>query len=437
MARAGNPPLGNMKGLSELWSRLRFLFLAIVIYRIGTHIPLPGIDPDQLAALFNQNEGTILGLFNMFSGGALERMSILALGIMPYISASIIVQLLAAVTPQLEQLKKEGEQGKRKLQQITRYGTLGLATVQAIGMSVGLAGQGLTLSTGMAFYPVAIISLITGAVFMMWLGEQINERGIGNGISMLIFAGIVAGIFPAIGQAFEQARIGEIHPLVLVFIGLLAIAVVYFVVFVERAQRRIPVNYARRQQGNNTFAAQSSHLPLKLNQAGVIPAIFASSILLFPASLAQWFGQGADGGSVVLQEIALAIGPGQPLNLILFAALIIFFCFFYTALIFNPKDMADNLKRSGAYIPGIRPGDQTARHIDDVMTRLTMVGSLYIALVCLMPQFLVVFWNVPFYLGGTSLLIAVVVSMDLMSQIQAHLMSSQYESLMKKANFRR
>ena len=437
MSRAGNPPLGSMKGLSELWTRLRFLFLAIVIYRIGTHIPLPGIDPDQLAALFNQNEGTILGLFNMFSGGALERMSILALGIMPYISASIIVQLLAAVTPSLEQLKKEGEQGKRKLQQITRYGTLGLATVQAIGMSVGLAGQGLTLSSGMSFYPVAIISLITGAIFMMWLGEQINERGIGNGISMLIFAGIVAGIFPAIGQAFEQARIGEIHALVLVFIGILAIAVVYFVVFVERAQRRIPVNYARRQQGNNTFAAQSSHLPLKLNQAGVIPAIFASSILLFPASLAQWFGQGADGGSVVLQEIALAIGPGQPLNLILFAGLIIFFCFFYTALMFNPKDMADNLKRSGAYIPGIRPGDQTARHIDDVMTRLTMVGSLYIALVCLMPQFLVVFWNVPFYLGGSSLLIAVVVSMDLMSQIQAHLMSSQYESLMKKANFRR
>ena len=437
MSRAGNPPLGSAKGLSELWSRLAFLFVAIVIYRIGTHIPLPGIDPDQLALLFNQNQGTILGLLNAFSGGALERMSILALGIMPYISASIIVQLLAAVTPQLEQLKKEGEQGKRKLQQYTRWGTLGLASIQAVGMSVGLAGQGLTLSSGMDFYPVAVISLITGAVFMMWLGEQINERGIGNGISMLIFAGIVAGIFPAIGQAIEQARIGEIHPLALVFMGILAIAVVYFVVFVERAQRRIPVNYARRQQGNNTFAAQSSHLPLKLNQAGVIPAIFASSLLLFPASLAQWFGQGADGGSVVLQEIALAIGPGQPLNLILFAALIIFFCFFYTALIFNPKDMADNLKKSGAYIPGIRPGDQTARHIDDVMTRLTMVGSLYIALVCLMPQFLVVFWNVPFYLGGTSLLIAVVVSMDLMSQIQAHLMSSQYESLMKKANFRR
>ena len=436
MARPGNMPMGNMKGLGELWSRLRFLFLAIVVYRIGTHIPLPGIDPDRLAELFNQKQGTILGLFNMFSGGALERMSILALGIMPYISASIIVQLMTAVTPQLEQMKKEGEQGRRKIQQITRYGTVFLATVQAIGMSVGLAGQGLTLSADYSFYSIAIISLVTGSVFMMWLGEQINERGIGNGISMLIFAGIVAGLFPAIGQSFEQARIGEMNGIVLVFIGLLAVAVVYFVVHVERAQRRIPVNYARRQQGKNTFAAQSSHLPLKINQAGVIPAIFASSLLLFPASLAQWFGQGAEGGSQSLQGISLAISPGQPLNLILFAALIIFFCFFYTALMFNPKDMADNLKRSGAYIPGIRPGEQTSRHIDDVMTRLTVVGSLYIALVCLLPQFLVAAWNVPFYLGGTSLLIAVVVSMDLMSQIQAHLMSHQYDSLLKKANFK-
>lgn len=437
MARPGGLPMGDMKGLGELWARLRFLFIAIIVYRIGTHIPLPGIDPDRLAELFNQNQGTILGLFNMFSGGALERMSILALGIMPYISASIIVQLLTAVTPQLEQLKKEGESGRRKIQQITRYSTVFLATIQAIGMSVGLAGQGLALSMDMSFYSISIVSLITGAVFMMWLGEQINERGIGNGISLLIFAGIVAGLFPAIGQAFEQARIGDMNALVLVFIAILAIAIVYFVVFVERGQRRIPVNYARRQQGKNTFAAQSSHLPLKLNQAGVIPAIFASSILLFPASLAQWFGQGPDGGSQVLQEIALAIGPGQPLNLIMFAVLIIFFCFFYTALMFNPKDMADNLKKSGAYIPGIRPGEQTARHIDDVMTRLTMVGSLYIALVCLLPQFLVVIWNVPFYLGGTSLLIAVVVSMDLMSQIQAHLMSHQYDSLLKKANFKR
>jgi preprotein translocase subunit SecY len=426
----------GMKGLGELFARLRFLFLAIVIYRIGTHIPLPGIDPDRLASLFNQNQGTILGLFNMFSGGALERMSILALGIMPYISASIIVQLLTAVTPSLEQLKKEGEAGRRKLQQYTRYGTVLLAFVQAVGMSVGLAGQGLTLNADYSFYAIAIVSLVTGSVFMMWLGEQINERGIGNGISMLIFAGIVAGLPSAVGQAIEMARTGQMNALVLIFIAILAIAVVYFVVFVERGQRRIPVNYARRQQGRNTFAAQSSHLPLKLNQAGVIPAIFASSLLLFPASLAAWFGQGADGGSEILQEIALAIGPGQPLNLIFFAGLIIFFCFFYTALMFNPKEMADNLKRSGAYIPGIRPGDQTARHIDDVMTRLTMVGSLYIALVCLLPQILVVGWNIPFYLGGTSLLIAVVVTMDFMAQVQSHLMSHQYESLMKKANFK-
>lgn len=425
-----------MKGLGELFARLRFLFLALVVYRIGTHIPLPGIDPDRLATLFNQNQGTILGMVNMFSGGALERMSILALGIMPYISASIIIQLLTAVVPSLEQLKKEGEQGRRKIQQYTRYGTVLLATIQAVGMSVGLAGQGLALNADMGFFAIAILSLVTGSVFMMWLGEQINERGIGNGISMLIFAGIVAGLPSAIGQAIEQARTGEMHPLVLIFIGVLAIAVIYFVVFIERGQRRIPVNYARRQEGRNVFAAQSSHLPLKLNQAGVIPAIFASSLLLFPASIAQWFGQGADGGNQILQEIALAIGPGQPLNLILFAGLIIFFCFFYTALMFNPKEMADNLKRSGAYIPGIRPGEQTARHIDDVMTRLTMVGSIYIALVCLLPQILVVGWNVPFYLGGTSLLIAVIVTMDFMSQVQAHLMSHQYESLMKKSNLR-
>jgi len=435
MAQPGVGKQG-MKGLGELFARLRFLFLAIVIYRIGTHIPLPGIDPDRLATLFNQNQGTILGMFNMFSGGALERMSILALGIMPYISASIIVQLLTAVTPSLEQLKKEGEAGRRKLQQYTRYGTVFLALVQAIGMSVGLAGQGLTLSADYSFYAIAVVSLVTGSVFMMWLGEQINERGIGNGISMLIFAGIVAGLPSAVGQAIEMARTGQMNALVLIFIAILAIAVVYFVVFVERGQRRIPVNYARRQQGRSSFAAQSSHLPLKLNQAGVIPAIFASSLLLFPASLATWFGQGADGGSEILAEIALAIGPGQPLNLIFFAGLIIFFCFFYTALMFNPKEMADNLKRSGAYIPGIRPGEQTARHIDDVMTRLTMVGSLYIALVCLLPQILVVGWNIPFYLGGTSLLIAVVVTMDFMAQVQAHLMSHQYESLMKKANFR-
>ncbi len=439
MAKPGNLPMGNMKGLGELWTRLRFLLLAIVVYRIGTHIPLPGIDPDRVAELFTQNQGTILGLFNMFSGGALERMSILALGIMPYISASIIMQLMSAVTPSLEQMKKEGEAGRRKITQYTRYLTVGLALVQAIGMSVGLQGQGLTYGSS-TFLLVAVPTLVCGAVFMMWLGEQINEHGIGNGISMLIFAGIVAGLPAAIGQTIEQARTGQLSVLIVLFIVVLAVAVVYFVVFVERAQRRIPVSYARRNQaGSAMMGSQSSHLPLKLNQAGVIPAIFASSLLLFPASLATWFGQGVEGETSwiksALQEVALAIGPGQPLYLIVFAALIIFFCFFYTALVFNPKEMADNLKRSGAYIPGIRPGEQTSKHIDDVMTRLTMVGSLYMTLVCLLPLFLAAFWNVPFYLGGTSLLIAVVVTMDFMQQVQAHLMSHQYESLMKKANF--
>ena len=439
MAKPGNAPMGNMKGLGELWARLRFLLLAIVVYRIGTHIPLPGIDPDQVAELFNRNQGTIIGFLNVFSGGALERMSILALGIMPYISASIIMQLMTAVTPSLDQLKKEGEAGRRKLQQYTRYGTLVLALVQGFGMSFGLAGQGLTYGSS-TFMLIAVPTLVCGAMFMMWLGEQINERGIGNGISMLIFAGIVAGLPAAIGQTIEQARTGELSPLVVVVIAVLAIAVVYFVVFVERAQRRIPVNYARQQAGGGMMGAQSSHLPLKLNQAGVIPAIFASSLLLFPASLATWFGQGVEGETSwiknALQEVVLAIGPGQPLYLIVFAALIIFFCFFYTALMFNPKEMSDNLKKSGAYIPGIRPGEQTAKHIDDVMTRLTMVGSIYMALVCLLPLFLTAFWNVPFYLGGTSLLIAVVVTMDFMQQVQAHLMSHQYESLMKKANFK-
>ena len=440
MAQPGNSPLGNMKGLSELRARLFFLLMAIVVYRIGTHIPLPGIDPDRLAQMFQQNEGTILDLFNVFSGGALERMSILALGIMPYISASIIMQLMTAVTPSLEQLKKEGEAGRRKIQQYTRYGTVGLAFVQALGMSVSLSGQGLTYG-GSSFLVIAVPTLVAGAVFMMWLGEQINEHGIGNGISMLIFAGIVAGLPSAAAQLVEQARTGEMSVLIVVVIAVVAISVVYFVVFVERAQRRIPVNYARQQSPRGgMMGAQSSHLPLKLNQAGVIPAIFASSLLLFPASLATWFGQGVEGETSwyknALQEVALAIGPGQPLYLIIFAVLIIFFCFFYTALVFNPKEMADYLKRSGAYIPGIRPGEQTSRHIDDVMTRLTMVGSLYMTLVCLLPLFLTAFWNVPFYLGGTSLLIAVVVTMDFVQQVQAHLMSHQYESLMKKSNLK-
>jgi preprotein translocase subunit SecY len=408
------------------------VLIALLIYRVGTHIPVPGIDPEQLSALFDQNQGTILGLANVFSGGALERMSILALGILPYISASIIMQLMTAVTPQLEQLKKEGEAGRRKISQWTRYLTVVLALVQGSGMTVGLANQGLTYVTGFSFYVTAVASLVTGAVFMMWLGEQITERGVGNGISLLIFAGIVAGLPAAIGQSLEQARQGEISILILLGILVLAAVVIYLVVFIERGQRRITVNYAKRQQGRKMMQAQASHLPLKVNMAGVIPAIFASSILLFPASVAQWFGSGDS--SDWLQDLAVAIGPGQPLNILLFTGFIVFFCFFYTALMFNPQEVADNLKRSGAFVPGIRPGQQTANYIDGVLTRLTVFGSAYIALVCLLPQFLVVMFNVPFYLGGTSMLIVVVVVMDFMAQVQSHLMSHQYEGVMKKAN---
>lgn len=437
MAKGGALPAGAQAGMGELLARLRFLLLALIVYRIGTHIPVPGIDPARLAAMFNQNQGTILGLFNMFSGGALERMSILALGIMPYISASIIMQLLSAVSPQLEALKKEGESGRRKITQYTRYLTVALALIQGTGMTVGLANQGLAYSPGFSFYFVAVVSLVTGAVFLMWLGEQITERGIGNGISMLIFAGIVAGLPAAVGQSLEQARQGEMNILVLLMILALAVTVVFLVVFIERGQRRITVNYAKQQRGNKVYQGQSSHLPLKVNMSGVIPAIFASSILLFPASVAQWFGQSAGGtGGEWLQELALAIGPGQPLNILLFSALIVFFCFFYTALMFNPQEVAENLKKSGAFLPGIRPGAQTANYIDGVLTRLTLFGALYITLVCLLPQFLVVMWNVPFYLGGTSLLIVVVVVMDFMAQVQSHLMSHQYESLMKKANLK-
>jgi len=419
-------------GMGELFTRLRFVLIALLIYRIGTHIPVPGIDPEQLASLFDQNQGTILGLANVFSGGALERMSILALGILPYISASIIMQLMTAVTPQLEQLKKEGEAGRRKISQWTRYLTVALALVQGTGMTVGLANQGLTYASGLSFYVTAVASLVTGAVFMMWLGEQITERGIGNGISLLIFAGIVAGLPAAIGQSLEQARQGEISILILLGILVLAAVVIYLVVFIERGQRRITVNYAKRQQGRRMMQAQASHLPLKVNMAGVIPAIFASSILLFPASVAQWFGSGDS--SDWLQDLAVAIGPGQPLNILLFTGFIVFFCFFYTALMFNPQEVSDNLKRSGAFVPGIRPGQQTANYIDGVLTRLTVFGSAYIALVCLLPQFLVVMFNVPFYLGGTSMLIVVVVVMDFMAQVQSHLMSHQYEGVMKKAN---
>ncbi len=434
MAKQGALSALSNGGLSELWARLRFLFMAIIVYRIGAHIPVPGINPDRLAELFRQNEGTILSLFNMFSGGALERMSIFALGIMPYISASIIMQLMTAVSPQLEQLKKEGEAGRRKISQYTRYGTLVLAIVQAVGMSVGLAGQGVAFSNDFGFYFVAITTFVSGAMFMMWLGEQITERGVGNGISMLIFAGIVAGLPGALGQSFESARQGDINIIALLAVGLLAVAIIGFVVFIERGQRRIAVHYAKRQQGRKVFAAQTSHLPLKVNMAGVIPAIFASSILLFPASLGQWFGQSENMGW--LADISQAIAPGQPLNILLFSAGIIFFCFFYTALMFNPKGVAENLKKSGAFIPGIRPGEQSARYIDGVLTRLTMFGALYMTAVCLLPQFLVVAANVPFYLGGTSLLIVVVVVMDFMSQVQSHLMSHQYDSLMKKANLK-
>ena len=434
MAKQGALSGMNQGGLRELWGRLRFLFMAIIVYRIGAHIPVPGINPDRLADMFRQNEGTILSLFNMFSGGALERMSIFALGIMPYISASIIMQLMTAVSPTLEQLKKEGESGRRKISQYTRYLTLVLAFIQAVGMSVGLSSQGVAFSSGFDFYFIAVVTFVSGAMFMMWLGEQITERGIGNGISMLIFAGIVAGLPSAIGQSFESARQGDINIFALIVIGFVAVAIIAFVGFVERGQRRITVNYAKRQQGRKVFAAQTSHLPLKVNMAGVIPAIFASSILLFPASLGTWFGQGE--GMEWLLSITRALETGQPLNIILFSAGIIFFCFFYTALMFNPKDVADNLKKSGAFIPGIRPGEQSARYIDGVLTRLTMFGALYMTAVCLLPQFLMVSANVPFYLGGTSLLIVVVVVMDFMSQVQSHLVSQQYESLMKKSNLK-
>ena len=424
-------------GLGELKSRLVFLLFAIFVYRIGTHIPVPGIDPLQLQAFFNQNEGTFADLFNMFSGGALSRMTIFALNIMPYISASIIMQLGSSLVPQLEAIKKEGEMGRVKINQYTRYLTGFLAAIQAYGLAVGLQStQGSTgsavINPGPFFVVSTMITIVGGTVFLMWLGEQITERGIGNGISLLIFAGIAAGLPSAVGQSLEQARQGELNILILLAIVALAIVVVYLVVFIERGQRRVTVNYAKRQQGRQQYQAQSSHLPLKVNMSGVIPAIFASSILLFPASVAQWFGSGDSADW--LQDLAVAIGPGQPLNILLFTGFIVFFCFFYTALMFNPQEVADNLKRSGAFVPGIRPGQQTANYIDGVLTRLTVFGSAYIALVCLLPQFLVVMFNVPFYLGGTSMLIVVVVVMDFMAQVQSHLMSHQYEGVMKKAN---
>lgn len=432
--------LAGIGKLQELKRRLLFVLGALIVFRIGAHIPVPGIDPVALAALFEQQRGTIVDMFNMFSGGALERLSVFALGIMPYISASIIIQLLTTVVPTLEQLKKEGESGRRKITQYTRRGTLVLAIFQAIGIAVALQSQqaggiGVVVDPGTRFIFTAAVTLVTGTMFLMWLGEQVTERGIGNGISIIIFAGIVAGLPSAITSTLELQRTGEMHLLTIVALFVLVLVVTAFVVFVERGQRRITVNYANRQQGRKMMSGQSSHLPLKLNMAGVIPPIFASSIILFPATLGGWFGSAE--GLGWLKNISEALSPGQLLYVVLYAAAIIFFCFFYTALVFNPKDTADNLKKSGALIPGIRPGEQTARYIDTVMTRLTLGGAIYITGVCLLPEILRVNWNVPFYFGGTSLLIIVVVVMDFMAQMQAHLMSHQYESLLKKSNLKR
>ncbi len=421
--------------MQELKSRLLFVLGALIVYRLGAHIPVPGIDPDVLAKLFEQQGGGILGMFNMFSGGALSRFTVFALGIMPYISASIIMQLMTVVSPQMEQLKKEGESGRRKITQYTRYGTVLLATFQALGIAIALESQsGLVLDPGLMFRLTTVITLVTGTMFLMWLGEQITERGIGNGISIIIFSGIVAGLPRAIGGTLELARTGAFSIPLVLFLFVAAILVTAFVVFVERGQRKITVNYAKRQVGRKVFGGQSSHLPLKLNMAGVIPPIFASSIILFPATMAGWFG--SSDRMYWLKDIGAALSPGQPLYVTLYALAIVFFCFFYTALVFNPKETAENLKKSGAFVPGIRPGEQTAKYIDRIMGRLTLVGAAYITAVCLLPEFLIVKYSVPFYFGGTSLLIIVVVTMDFMAQVQAYLMSHQYESLLKKANFK-
>ena len=430
---------------SDLRRRIVFLILAILVYRLGAHIPVPGIDPNQLSSLFKSQEGGILGLFNMFSGGALSRFTIFALGIMPYISASIIMQLMTAVSPTLEALKKEGESGRRKISQYTRIGTLGLAIVQGVGISVALESQpGLVIDPGVVFRFTTVVTLVTGTMFLMWLGEQITERGLGNGISLIIFAGIVAGLPSSLGGLFELVRTGSMLPIVALFIVFLVIVVTSLVCFVERGQRRITVNYAKKQVGNKLYAGQSSHLPLKLNMAGVIPPIFASSIILFPATLASWFSSPSNVSvenesfsvATLFSDFAASLSPGQPLYIALYACAIIFFCFFYTALVFNSKETADNLKRSGAFLPGIRPGEQTAKYIDKVLVRLTLIGAIYITGVCLLPEFLVFGYNIPFYFGGTSLLIIVVVTMDFMAQLQSYIMSQQYESLMKKSNFK-
>lgn len=437
-ARAPTIP-GGIAGigkLTELRQRIFFVIFALFVYRVCTYIPVPGIDPDRLADMFSQQSGTILDMFNMFSGGALERLSVVALGIMPYISASIIMQLLTVVEPKLKQLRKEGEQGRRKITQYTRWGTVVLATFQAIGVSIALEGQNVVMDPGMGFRVTAVTSLVTGTMFLMWLGEQITERGVGNGISMIIFAGIVAGLPSAIAGTLELSRTGEMHLFGVMVLFALAIVVTGIVVFIERGQRRITVNYPKRQMGRKMYAGQSSHLPLKLNMAGVIPPIFASSIILFPATLAGWFAQGE--GMRWMQDIVTNhLSPGQLTYVLLYAGFIIFFCFFYTAMMFDPKETADNLKKQGAFIPGMRPGEQTSNYLDGVLTKLTMAGATYITIICLLPEFLILEFNVPFYFGGTSLLIIVVVVMDFMSQLQAHLMSHQYDGLLKKANLKR
>ena len=425
---------GEITRFTELRQRLLFLVGALVVYRIGTYIPVPGIDPNALQNFFQDQSGTILSMFNMFSGGALERLSILALGIMPYISCSIIMQMASVTVPSLKQLKKEGESGRKKITQMTRYGTVVLAGFQSIGASVALQNQGVVVNPGFNFVFTACISLVTGTMFLMWLGEQITERGLGNGISMIILASIISGLPSAIGGTLELANTGELSPAIVLILLMLVLSVTAIVVFIERGQRRIPVNYAKRQQGRKLYQSQSTHLPFKINMSGVIPPIFASSIILFPATIASWFGTSEGFGW--MQNIAAKLTPGQPIYIMLYASLIMFFCFFYTALVFDSKETADNLKRSGAFMPGIRPGHQTAQYIDKVLTRLTFWGGLYIVLVCLLPEFMILYYRVPFYFGGTSLLIIVVVSMDFMAQMQALMMSKQYEGLLQKANLR-
>ena len=421
--------------MGELKSRLWFVLGALVVYRLGAHIPVPGIDPATLKQLFDAQSGGILGMFNMFSGGALSRFTVFALGIMPYISASIIMQLMSVVSPKMEALKKEGEAGRRTITKYTRYGTVILATFQALGIAIAFESQaGLVLDPGMAFRLTTVVTLVCGTMFLMWLGEQITERGIGNGISIIIFAGIVAGLPHAVGSTLELARTGAFSVPLVVFLFVAILLVTALVIFVEKGQRKITVNYAKRQVGNKIMGGQTTHLPMKLNMAGVIPPIFASSIILFPATLAGWFGSNEK--MYWLKDISSVLSPGQPIYILLFAAAIIFFCFFYTALVFNPKETADNLKKSGAFVPGIRPGEQTAKYIDKIMGRLTLIGAFYITLVCLLPEFLILKFNTPFYFGGTSLLIIVVVTMDFMTQVQSHLMSHQYEGLLKKANFK-